>query len=124
MARWISDDGMEIEIRLSGSGMVLEKQDIHGWVGDAVGIFVLDSEFVMIADISGRLKGATRNIKAINLLRRSAFEPLAEIYGSVLIATYSEASFHPYSRQSQRGWLPVFQDNVRGLYGYRDHSQS
>jgi hypothetical protein len=92
MAIWISDDGTESEIRLADSGLVLEKHDINAWVGKAVGIFLLSADLVMIADLSAVLKGATRNAKAIRLLRGSAFEPLADIYGSVLVARHNEVA--------------------------------
>jgi len=90
MATWISDDGSEVEIRLLDAGAVLEKHDINVWVGGAVGIFLLDADFVMIADLSGTLNGANRNAKAIKLLRGSPFEPLTEIYGNVLVARCDE----------------------------------
>jgi hypothetical protein len=96
MATWISQDGTEIEIRLAGSGLAMDEQEIKLWVGEAFGMFVLSADLVMIVDLSAILTGATRNSKAIRLLRGSSFEPLAEIYGGVLIARYSEVSLSSF----------------------------
>lgn len=99
MATWISEDGVEVEIRLAESGLLMEKDEIKLWVGEAFGMFVLNAELVMIVDLSAILRGATRNSKAIRLMRGSSFEPLAEIYGSVLVASYSEVSMPSLVRE-------------------------
>lgn len=99
MATWINEDGTEIEIRLAGSGLLMDKCEIKLWVGEAFGIFVLNAELLMIVDLSALLRGATRNSKAIRLLRGSSFEPLAEIYGCVLIARYDEVSMPSLIRE-------------------------
>jgi len=92
MATWINEDGSEIEIRLAGSGLLMDRHEIKLWVGEGFGIFVLNADLVMIVDLSAILRGATRNSKAIRLLRGSSFEPLTEIYGCVLVARYTEMS--------------------------------
>lgn len=99
MATWISEDGLEVEVRLARSGLVMDKYEIKVWVGEAFGIFVLNADLLMIADLSAMLRGATRNLKAIRLLRRSSFEPLAEIYGCVVIARYNEVSISSLIRE-------------------------
>jgi hypothetical protein len=101
MATWINEDGTEIEIRLAGSGLLMDKYEIKLWVGEAFGIFVLNAELVMIVDLSAILRGATRNSKAIRLLRGSSFEPLAEIYGCVLVARYTEVSMPSLIREDR-----------------------
>jgi hypothetical protein len=99
MSTWINEDGTEIEIRLAGSGSLMDKYEIKLWVGEAFGIFVLNADLLMIVDLSAISRGATRNSKAIRLLRGSSFEPLAEIYGCVLVATYNEISMRSLVRE-------------------------
>lgn len=93
MATWISEKGDVLEIRLSRTRQLIQIQDVHNWVGPGFAIFYLDAEWLMLADPSAKGTGRSRNIKAIELLRLSALEPLAEIFGDVLIVHQDEISF-------------------------------
>jgi hypothetical protein len=92
MAIWISDEGYVMEIHLSRTGVLLEKQDVRDWVGEAFSIFYLDAELLMIADLSSKSRRASRNVRAIGLLRQSPLEPLTEIFGDILIVRRDEIS--------------------------------
>ena len=92
MAKWISDGGHVIEIRMSRAGHLIEKEDVRNWVGAAFAIFYLNAELLLLADLSAKARGAARNVKATRLLRRSTLEPLTEIFGDVLVARRDEVS--------------------------------
>jgi hypothetical protein len=92
MANWISDEGYVIEIHMSRAGQLIEKEDVRNWVGTAFAIFYLDTDLLMLADLSAKARGAGRNVKATDLLRRSTLEPLTEIFGDVLIARRDEVA--------------------------------
>jgi len=93
MAAWISEKGDVLEIRLGKSGQLIQRQDVHDWVGPGFAIFYLNAEWLMLADPSAKGTGRSRNIKAIELVRVSVLEPLAEIFGDVLIVHRDEISF-------------------------------
>lgn len=93
MATWISDEGYILEIHLIRMGELIRKDDVQNWVGAGYGIFYLDTEFLMLVDLSAKARGAKRNIRAMELLRMTALEPLTEIFGDVLIAHRHEVAF-------------------------------
>jgi hypothetical protein len=90
MATWISVEGYTIEIRPTSAGHLIEREDIRTWVGAGFGVFYLDSDLLMIVDVAANARGANRNVRAMEFLRLSAFEPLTEIFGDVLIVRLDE----------------------------------
>ncbi|MCU1304977.1 MAG: hypothetical protein JWQ87_5261 [Candidatus Sulfotelmatobacter sp.] len=63
-------------------------------IGAAVGLYMLNPLSFIVVNLTAAQSGADRNAKAISLLRRSALEPLAEIYGPVMLASRSELAWN------------------------------
>jgi hypothetical protein len=90
MATVIFADGTEWSVSPSGGRQAFGAFAIRSMVGEAIGIFLLHADLFMLVDLAAARKDARRNVRAIALLRRSAFEPLGEVHGAAMLASPEE----------------------------------